>query len=233
MAFGSIAIPITTLAVTTGLPLDRLSAGVGRICAPVSLFMPAYLIAVMSGWNGLKSVLPAAAACGIAFAGTQFLVSNFIGPQLTDILSSMAAMGALLLVIRTSRSAPPAASIPAARSAMAWAPYVLLVVFVLLWGSSRSQLELKTYDIPIQWPGLHNTIQRMPPVVRKPAPYAAVYNFHVAFGVGHRVPVRRDLGAVVAGLKPGAILDECSATRRGNWCKAELTLGDRCSAWRC
>ena len=68
VAFGSIGIPIATLAVTTGLPLDRLSAGVGRICAPVSLFVPAYLILVMSGWKGLKGVLPAAAACGIAFA---------------------------------------------------------------------------------------------------------------------------------------------------------------------
>src|SRR5215467_6288206 len=99
VAFGSIAIPITTLAVTTGLPLDRLSAGVGRICAPISLFVPAYLILVMSGWKGLKGVLPAAAMCGIAFAGTQFLVSNFMGPQLTDILASMAAMGAMLIVI--------------------------------------------------------------------------------------------------------------------------------------
>src|SRR3989441_7798929 len=88
VAFGSIATPITTLAVTTGLPLERLSAGVGRICAPVSLFIPAYMIAVMCGWSGLRGVLPAAAVCGIAFAGTQFAVSNFIGPLLTDILSS-------------------------------------------------------------------------------------------------------------------------------------------------
>src|SRR5262249_289204 len=48
VAFGSIAIPITTLALTTELPVDRLSAGVGRLCAPVSLFIPAYLIFVMS-----------------------------------------------------------------------------------------------------------------------------------------------------------------------------------------
>ena len=88
VAFGSIGIPIVTLAVTTGLPLDRLSAGVGRICAPVSLFVPAYLILVMGGWKGLRAVLPAAAVCGVAFAGTQFAVSNFIGPQLTDILAS-------------------------------------------------------------------------------------------------------------------------------------------------
>src|SRR3954449_1254762 len=56
VAFGSIGIPVTTLALTTGLPVDRLSAGVGRICAPLSLFIPAYLILVMSGWKGLKAV---------------------------------------------------------------------------------------------------------------------------------------------------------------------------------
>src|SRR5213596_4186930 len=100
VAFGSIATPITTLAVTTGLPLERLSAGVGRICAPVSLFIPAYMIAVMSGWKGLKSVFPAAAVCGITFAGTQFLVSNFIGPHLTDILAAVAAMGAMVVLLK-------------------------------------------------------------------------------------------------------------------------------------
>src|SRR5438876_7544745 len=88
VAFGSIGTPILTLRATTGLPLDRLSAGVGRICAPVSLFIPAYMIAVVCGWSGLRAVLPAAAVCGIAFGGTQFLVSNFIGPELTDILAS-------------------------------------------------------------------------------------------------------------------------------------------------
>src|ERR1051326_2796940 len=120
VAFGSIGIPITTLAVTTGLPVDRLSAGVGRICAPVSLIVPAYLIVVMSGWKGLRAVLPAAALCGIAFAGTQFFVSNFIGPQLTDILSSLAAMGVLLVMVHRR---PRARSPHAGREVfLAWAP---------------------------------------------------------------------------------------------------------------
>ena len=72
VAFGAIGTPLITLAATTGLPLDRLSAGVGRICAPVSLILPAYLVLVMEGWTGLRGVLPAAAACGLAFAGMQF-----------------------------------------------------------------------------------------------------------------------------------------------------------------
>ena len=85
VAFGSIGIPIVTLQKVTGLSLARLSAGVGRICAPVSLIVPAYLILVMGGWKGLMGVFPAAAVCGVMFAGTQFLVSNFMGPDLTDI----------------------------------------------------------------------------------------------------------------------------------------------------
>ena len=198
VAFGSIAIPITTLAVTTGLPLDRLSAGVGRICAPISLFVPAYLILVMSGWKGLRSVLPAAAMCGIAFAGTQFFVSNFMGPQLTDILASMAAMGALLIVI-WRRGGPPRKH-SAREIRLAWAPYLLLVIFVLLWGYKPLQAELNKFNILINWPGLHNIVQRMPPVVPKPTPYAAVYNFTWLSASGTACLIAAILASMVAGL---------------------------------
>src|SRR5688572_22570208 len=93
VAFGSIGTPLLTLAGITGLPLLDLSANVGRICAPLSFIVPGYLVLVMGGMRALKGVLPAALLCGGTFAGTQFLVSNYIGPQLTDILSSLAAIG--------------------------------------------------------------------------------------------------------------------------------------------
>ena len=198
VAFGSIGIPITTLAVTTGLPLDRLSAGVGRICAPVSLFVPAYLILVMGGWKGLRGVLPAAAMCGAAFAGTQFLVSNYMGPQLTDILASLAAMGALLIVIRR-RGAPPQKH-SGREIALAWAPYLLLVIFVLLWGYLPLQAQLNAFKVRVNRPGLHNAIQRMPPVVAKATPYGAVYNFTWLSASGTACLLAAILGAMVAGL---------------------------------
>jgi len=222
VAFGSIAIPITTLAVTTGLSVDRLSAGVGRLCAPVSLFIPAYLILVMSGRRGLRDVWPAAAVCGIAFAGTQFIVSNFIGPQLTDILSSMAAMGALILLIRIWR--PQAAGHvgrPAREVAMAWAPYALLVVFVLLWGEIQPQLN--RFNLIIHWPLLHNTIQRMPPAVPTPSPYAAVYTFGWLSASGTACLFAAILGAVVAGLKPRQFARALGHTAK-QLALAELTL---------
>src|SRR5690348_15889884 len=138
VAFGSLAIPITTLAGLTNLPLERISSGVGRICAPVSLIVPAYLILVMSGWSGLRAVFPAVAVCGIFFASTQFFVSNFIGPQLTDIFASLMAMAAVVVVTRFWKPRDAKTPSESHRAAMphtgrqvlrAWSPYILLVVF--------------------------------------------------------------------------------------------------------
>ncbi len=100
VAFGSIGIPVITLAGITGLDLAKLSGAVGRICAPVSLIVPAYLMVVMSGWNGFRGVAPAALLCGASFASAQYLVSNHVGPQLTDIMSSLAALGSLIVLLK-------------------------------------------------------------------------------------------------------------------------------------
>ena len=100
VAFGSIGIPLVTLNATTGLPLADLSANVGRIVAPVSLFIPAYLVLVMGGLAEMRRVWPAALVCGFSFAAVQFSVSNFIGPYLTDILASLCSILAVVLLLR-------------------------------------------------------------------------------------------------------------------------------------
>ncbi|HYR91977.1 MAG TPA: L-lactate permease [Terriglobia bacterium] len=232
VAFGSIAVPITTLAVTTGLPIERLSAGVGRICAPISLFIPAYMIAVMCGWSGLRGVLPAAAVCGAAFAATQFFVSNFIGPQLTDILASMAAIGALIVLFRFWKPRdkfdfghlPPSKVVHSKREMLlAWSPYILLVIMVLLWGYPPIQRQLNSVNIPIQWPGLHNLVQRMPPVVEQASGYGAVFNLNWLSAAGTSCLFAAILASFVVGLSPAQFAKAFKDT-----CKqlvlAELTL---------
>ncbi len=215
VAFGSIATPILTLAGITSLPLDRLSAGVGRICAPVSLIVPAYLVLVMGGWRALRGVLPAAVVCGVAFGGTQLLVSNLIGPQITDILSSLAAIGGLVLLFRlwkprdefqfdehtSAHVAPPRHS--SGDLLHAWGPYILLVIFVLLWGYKPLLARLNSVSVSFPWPGLHNTILRMPPVVNKPAPYAAVYAFNWLSAPGTACLFASILSAILLGMSPG------------------------------
>jgi L-lactate transport len=100
VAFGSIGIPVITLAGITGLPLDKLSAAVGRLCAPLSLLVPCYLVCIMVGWRGMLEVWPAVVVVGGVFASVQFMMSNFVGPQLTDIMSSLSALCALLVLLR-------------------------------------------------------------------------------------------------------------------------------------
>ena len=138
VAFGSIAIPITTLAVTTGLPLDRLSAGVGRICAPVSLFVPAYLILVMSGWKGLRGRAPR--RCHVrhrlrrhAVPGVQFHGAAAHRHSGVDGGDGRAAHRHL--APRVARRA----SIAASEIALAWAPYLLLVTSFCCGAISRSR----------------------------------------------------------------------------------------------
>ncbi|HTM51266.1 MAG TPA: lactate permease LctP family transporter [Bryobacteraceae bacterium] len=227
VAFGSIGTPLFMLQTITKLPLDRLSAGVGRICAPVSLIVPAYLILVMGGWPALKGVLPAAVLCGVAFAGTQFFVSNFIGPELTDILASLAAIGSLIVLFKmwqpkdsfelagehTAQAAPAhkdhkrtVAVAPRQHTAgevfMAWAPYLLLVIFVLAWAAKPVKAVLDAQTVAFGWPGLHNQIQQMPPVVKAAAPYAAGYRFNWLSAPGTACLFAAILSALILGMSP-------------------------------
>ncbi|MFN0170428.1 MAG: L-lactate permease [Bryobacteraceae bacterium] len=213
VAFGSIGTPLVTLAGITGLPLDRLSAGVGRICAPVSFIVPAYLVMVMGGWKALKGVMPAALACGGSFALTQFIVSNYIGPQLTDILSSLAAIGSLVVlfkvwqprdefVLEGEHTHHTPKSHPGGEVFMAWLPYLLLVVCILAYQWKPLKSILDTTTLSFGWPGLHNQVERVAPVVKAASPYAAIYNFNWLTAPGTACLIAAMLSAMILGMSP-------------------------------
>ncbi len=134
----------------------------------------------------------------------------------------MAAMGALLIVIQLSGQRRPQKH-SGREIAIAWAPYMLLVIFVLLWGYKPFQVQLKAHDIPVNWPWLHNTIMRVPPAVSKPAPYAAVYTFTWLSASGTACLFAAILGSIVVGLKPRQFMKVLGETAR-QLVKAELTL---------
>ena len=212
VAYGSIGTPVVTLATVTGLPVGPLSAAVGRICAPISLFVPAYLIAVMGGWKACKRVLPAIAICGVSFATTQLFVSNYLGPQVTDILSSLAAMGSLVLLLCVWKPKdsfalegdlavrPVAKRHPAREVWLAWGPYMILVVMVLVWGFCKDPLNKVTVTFP--WPGLHRQVMQMPPVVASPSPYGALYKFDWLAASGTACLLASVLSALLLGMSP-------------------------------
>lgn len=226
VAFGSIGIPVTTLAVITGLPVDDLSAMVGRICAPISLIVPAYLVMVMGGWRALEGVFVAALVCGGSFAGVQFLVSNYVGAELVDICSSLAAIGSLIVLFKVwkpkdsfhlegdtaDRKLPP--KHPTGEVITAWTPYFLLVIFVLLWGQDSIKAWLNTFTIPIEWPGLHNVVQRVAPVVAEPSPYPAVYSFGWLSAAGTACFFASLAGALVLRVSPAQFLRALGTTTK-------------------
>ncbi|HYM10731.1 MAG TPA: lactate permease LctP family transporter [Bryobacterales bacterium] len=215
VAFGSIGIPIITLSGITGLPKDLLSAMVGRICALISLIIPTYLVVIMAGAGGAAEVWPAVVACGGTFALVQFSVSNFIGPELTDILASLASIGAMVLVMKLwhpknifrLEGDTPVSREPRRHSAgqifHAWSPYVLLVIFVLLWGYKPIKTVLEhniTQLIPV--PALHNLVVRMPPVTKAPQPYAAVFTFNWLSAAGTSCFFAAAVAALALGMSP-------------------------------
>ena len=229
VAFGSIGIPVTTLANVTGLPTMALSAMVGRLCAMVSVFIPGYLIVVMAGRRRALEVLPAIIACGVSFAGMQFLVSNYVGPELTDIASSLTCIVVMVLVMkfwtprnvmRLEGDGPVVAAMRTHSGAeifTAWLPYLLLVVFVLLWGQADIKAALNRWTnslLPLTLPrsatllngllvpGLHNMIQRVPPVVAQPSPYAAVFEFNWLSASGTSCFLATIASALLLGVRP-------------------------------
>jgi lactate permease len=222
VAFGAIGTPLVTLAGVTNLPLHTLSSEVGRICAPVSLFIPAYLMVVMGGWKSLRTVWPAALVCGVCFAATQFLVSHYIGPYLTDILASLATMIGLVALLSLWKPRDVAVSAsgavvelpPAGLLVRAWSPYILLVIFVLLWGYAPFKAILDKATIVFAWPGLDGMIQRLPPVVPSPAPYAAKFTFNILSASGTSALFATLLSAVVLRVPAGKVLSIIGGTAR-------------------
>src|SRR5688572_22298635 len=161
VAFGSIGIPVITLANVTGLPVLPLSGMVGKLCAMISIIIPGYLIVVMAGGRRALEVWPAIVACGVSFAGVQYYVSNYIGPELTDILSSLTCIIVMVAVLKLWKPKTimrlegdqPITAAPKRHSGaeifLAWMPYLLLVVFVLAWGEPdiKAALDRFTHSV--------------------------------------------------------------------------------------
>jgi lactate permease len=100
VAFGSLAVPITTLSTVTGLPEHDLAQIVGRQTPILALVIPMALVFVIDRWKGVRETLPATLTCGITFAVAQFVCSNFVSTQLTDIVASLAAGASVVLLLR-------------------------------------------------------------------------------------------------------------------------------------
>jgi lactate permease len=127
VAFGAIATPIITLAQTSGLPKADLGAMVGRQTPFLALIVPLILVFMVDGRRGIRQAWPAAVVGGIAFAVGQFVASNYVSVELTDIIASLVSAGAIVALLRVWQPSEPllaedhAARAPGARPAIAGA----------------------------------------------------------------------------------------------------------------
>ena len=100
VAFGALGTPIILLAKVSGINEMALSQMAGRQLTLFSLIIPAWLVAVMSGWKGVKGCWPAILVCGGSFATIQFFTSNFHGPALVNVFGGVGSLLALTVFLR-------------------------------------------------------------------------------------------------------------------------------------
>jgi len=199
VAYGALGTPIIALSTVTGLDLQKLSAMVGRQLPLFSLIVPFWVVWAFAGFRGMLGVWPAALVAGVAFAIPQFLVSNFHGPWLVDIVAAISSMIAVAVLLKfwqpkDNRDTGGPAVAPSRNSVhtqsqviRAWVPWVLLSLLVFLWGVPQMKDflngdyriktiagEIVTHEgsTKISFPiaALHSVVVRAPPVVASPTP---------------------------------------------------------------
>jgi len=220
VAFGALGTPMIALNAVTHLPLDQLSAMVGRQLPFFSVIVPFWLIVVMAGWKGMREVWPACLTAGVSFAITQFLVSNFHGPWVVDIAGAIVSMLSLLLLLRFWRprnvwrfdheraEVSPLDAPPPPRAALrAWTPWILLTVFVFIWGLPQMKKALDGLSVvKVAVPYLDQAVVRVPPVVAKPEPEAAVFSLNWLSATGTSLFLAGIVSGLVLRLSPGTLL---------------------------
>ncbi|MBS4210855.1 L-lactate permease [Neobacillus rhizophilus] len=163
VAFGAIGTPIIAVEGPTGISALEISKMVGRQLPFLSLFVPFYLVVIMAGFKKALEILPAIFITGFTFAVTQYLSSNFLGPELPDILSALVSLFALAIflkfwkpktIFRFSSEQELAASVAAKASNSqqvkysggqifkAWSPFLVLTAFITIWGIPTVKLAL-------------------------------------------------------------------------------------------
>lgn len=226
VAFGALGTPIIALAAVTGLDLHELSGMVGRQLPFFSVLVPFWLITAFAGWRRTVEVWPPILVAGVAFAIPQYLVSNFHGPWLVDIVAAVVSMAALAMFLKVWRPARPMTAMPGAPEAggrgadapgaathtpsairRAWMPWVVLSVFVFLWGTPQVRAMLDDIWVAkLAIPGLHELVQKVPPVVATPKIEAAVFNFNALSATGTGILLAAIVSGFALGYGPGGLL---------------------------
>ncbi len=232
VAFGSLGTPIIALSKVTGIDEFTLSQMVGRQLPFFSLIVPFWVVWAQAGFRGMLGVWPAALTAGVSFAVPQFLVSNFHGPWLVDIIASLTSIGAMVVLLKfwkpkdawkpadmdapqpqradgLSPAGPPSGQL----LRRAWMPWILLSLLVFLWGIPAFKKAVDKLSAPaFHIAGLHNVIVRDYPVVPKATlekptkPEEAVFRLNWLSATGTGILAAAMLAGFIMGFSPGELI---------------------------
>lgn len=219
VAYGALGTPIIALAAVTGLDLHELSGMVGRQLPFFSLIVPFWLIWAYVGFNRMIEIWPPILVAGVSFALPQYLVSNFHGPWLVDIVAALVSMASLALFLRvwkpkkhfsgaegdiaaqdTVKDAPSSVR-------RAWMPWIILSLFVFAWGTPQLREMLDGIWIE-KYPviGLHELVQKVPPVVAEPVATKAIYSLNLLSATGTGILLAAILAGFLLGFTPAGLV---------------------------
>jgi len=212
VAFGAIGTPIVVAGQVTGIDAGLISKMVGRQLPLLSLFVPFWLVFTMSGRRGLKEVWPAALISGGSFAVAQWWTSNYLGPLLPDIISSLVSIVCLVAFLKVwqpastfrfhAETAAPDGDRPLdARSlAYAWSPFVVLTVLVGSWGARPIKSMLDTATLMFPFPVIHNAL--VLPASERPVP--ALFTLNWLSATGTVILISALISIAIARVRPAA-----------------------------
>ncbi len=228
VAFGALGTPVITLAQVHGYNVYEVSAMIGRQLPFFSVLVPFWLIWAFAGRKGMWEIWPAILVAGVTFAVPQYLVSNFMGPELVDIIAALVSMGSLVAFLRvwqpkkvwtstrprgtdaSSHAAnPPQPVVRHSKEALiaAWTPWAILSVFVFVWGLPPVKAYLNSIFAPkFPMEGLHNLIFKVPPVVTTPHAESAIYTLNLLSATGTGILAAAVLSALIMKYNPVAIV---------------------------
>ena len=217
VAFGALGAPIIGLQGVTGLDLKELSAMVGRQLPLFSLIIPFWLIWAFAGFRGMLEIWPAILVAGVFFAIPQFLMSNFHGPWLVDVVAAVCSIAAVTLLLKVWQPRRiwriPGEDEQAAGSGnnsavshtqseilRAWVPWIILSLVVFVWGLPQTKSFFDGFSLlRIPVPNLDKLVLRIPPVAAQPTAEAAVFNFTWLSASGTGILI----AAIIGGLSMG------------------------------
>ena len=223
VAFGALGTPVITLAKVHGYDLMQVTAMIGRQLPLFSLMVPFWLIWAFAGRKAMMEIWPAILVTGLSFAIPQYLVSNFIGPELVDIIAAIVSMVSLILFLRVwqpkkiwrspslkghetdgGEAKEEIAPVVHSREALikAWTPWAILTGFVFVWGLPPVKTYLNGIYAPkFEMTGLHNMVEKVAPVVAQPTKEAAIYTLNLLSATGTGILLASIIGSLVMSYK--------------------------------